>query len=79
MWKRYHFSNKEDFDKAVKMFQENKNTTVNDVYKQIEDIESEELYETDSTMSLEDNNGFSTIEFIVENGEKQTIVYQNGE
>jgi hypothetical protein len=63
MWRRFHFDEDADMQKVANMLQETQN--VGDV---IDDdlgfLETEDLYETEEEMSIEDNGGCATVEVI---------------
>ena len=75
-WNRVHFSDDADPKKIIKTIQEEGIDSIFD-----EDLgftEQETLFEVNEKMTVEENNGFSTIEVYENNNSVDDLVWSNG-
>ena len=74
-WERIHIEDESLKDKIVAALKSGEITSADDVYELDKDANRELLYDVEEQMTVEDNDGFSTIEAYEEEG---TLLYQNG-
>jgi hypothetical protein len=74
-WERIHIEDESIKDKIVTALKSGKITSADDVYELDKDANRELLYDVEEQMTIEENDGFSTIEAYDEEG---ALLYQNG-
>lgn len=68
LWKRQSFSIQADTEEeAIRLAEQFK---TEDVTADIDDVDTEELYETEQLISSSENNGQNTIELFLRNGKR---------
>ena len=75
-WNRVHFSDDTDPKKIIKTIQEEGMDSIFD--EDLGFIEQETLFEVDEEMTVEENNGFSTIEVYKKNNPVDDLIWSNG-
>ena len=75
-WNRVHFSDDTDPKKIIKTIQEEGIDSIFD--ENLGFIEQENLFEVDEEMTVEENNGFSTIEVYKKNNPVDDLIWSNG-
>jgi len=73
VWQRVYFNSEEEMNEAIKKIEEGNDYNINDVCNDFE-LCQDNLFETETILNPEDNNGFSTIE-VYKNDE---LIYENG-
>jgi hypothetical protein len=74
-WERIYIKDESLKDKIVAALKSGEITSADDVYELDKDANRELLYDVEKQMTIEDNDGFSTIEAYDEEGD---LLYQNG-
>lgn len=73
VWERVHFDSEEQMNEVIELLKTGKLQTGNDVCEHL-DKSTEWIDETSEELTVEDNNGLSTMEIIVED----KTVWENG-
>ena len=75
IWRRAHFKNDADLEKIKETLQD----LIGDMFDtELGFTEDEFLYETEQAASLDQDEGYSTVELHVETENEDKIIYQNG-
>jgi hypothetical protein len=74
-WERIHIEDESLKDKIVAALKSGEITSADDVYELDKDANREFLYDVEEQMTIEDNDGFSTIEAYED---EDTLLYKNG-
>ena len=75
-WNRVYFSDDADPKKVIKTIQEKGIDYIFD--RDLGFMEQETLFEVDEEMTVEENNGFSTIEVYENNNPVDNLIWSNG-
>ena len=75
-WRRVHFLDDTDPKKIIKTIQEEGMDSIFD--ENLGFIEQESLFEVDEEMTVEENNGFATIEVYEKNNPVDDLIWSNG-
>ena len=76
IWRRAHFKDDSDLEKIKEALEDFNSGDVFD--EELGFTEDEFLDETEQAMSLDQNEGYSTVELHVETENEDKIIYQNG-
>ena len=75
-WNRVHFSDDTDPKEIIKTIQEE---GIGSIFNEdLGFIEQENLFDVDEEMTVEENNGFSTIEVYEKNNPVDELIWSNG-
>ena len=74
-WERIHIEDESLKDKIVAALKSGEITSADDVYELDNDAYKEDLYYVEEQMTVEDNDGFSTIEAY---DDECNLLYKNG-
>ncbi|NDV68636.1 hypothetical protein [Dysgonomonas sp. 25] len=78
IWERTHFTiEAENEEEAIKKF-ESENAVYIENMNETEKGKSEILSERTEILTMDDNNGFATIEIYIDNNSSDNLIYHNG-
>ena len=75
-WRRVHFKDNANSERIIELIKE---TGIDEIFDEdLGFIEQETLFEVDEEMTLEENNGLSTIEVYAEGKFADNLIWSNG-